>query len=246
VNNKFVFVTPVFNCQDKIAQTLMTMMSQSYNDWRAIIINDMSTDKTLRTIKKTIANCTFKDKFTIVDNKEKMGEVRNTLNASSMIDDDEIVVRLDGGDWLTENDTLWLLNQTYQDSKVDVAWTSHRWEYTTQNISAPLVLSHGQTVYDHPWVSSHLKTFRNSALKKVPIANFKDENGNFIMIACDQAVFLPMMHMSIMENRLVGHIPVICYHYSINLKDKELFTSERSIKQKNSAEWIRSRGFIKC
>lgn len=242
--NKFVFVTPAFNCQDDIAQTIHSMMSQSYKNWRAIIINDISTDKTLDTINGVVKGTIYAERFTVVDNVEKMGEVRNTLQAIKQIDDEEIVCRVDGGDWLTENDALWMLNNVYNNNAVDVAWTSHRWAYTPQNISGPLALKDGQSVYQHLWVSSHMKTFRCRRLRSVPEANFKDADGNYIMIACDQAVFLPMMHMTLGEKRLVEHLPVVCYHYSIDLHDKNLFVSDRSIRQKNSAEWIRARGFV--
>jgi hypothetical protein len=173
-----------------------------------------------------------------------MGEVRNTLNAAQMIEADEIVCRVDGGDWLTENDSLHILNEVYKTETVDVVWTSHRWAYTNTNISGPLNLTPGQTVYQHPWVSSHMKTFRKKRIDAVPDANFRDQDGNYITIACDQAVFLPMLHTAIRDRRQVGHIPLVCYHYNIDLNDRKLFQSERSIRQKNSAEWIRSRGFI--
>lgn len=243
-NNKFVFVTPVFNTEQEISQTLYSMMAQSYSDWRAIIINDMSTDNTLKVVQDITQNSSFHKNFKIIDNHEKMGEVRNTLNSICDIDDNEIVCRVDGGDWITENDTLHFLNTVYQNNDVEVAWTSHRWSYTGNNISGPLALVEGQTVYQHPWVSSHMKSFKTSRLRRVPDANFRDQDGNYIMIACDQAVFLPMLHTAIRERKVVGHIPHVCYHYSIDLQNKNLFYSERSYRQKTSAEWIRARGFL--
>jgi hypothetical protein len=204
----------------------------------------MSTDDTLKSIKDTTQNSRFANRFTIIDNVEKMGEVRNTLQASNLIEDDEIVCRVDGGDWLTENDCLKMLDGIYQDRSVDVIWTSHRWGYTNENISGPLTLRPDMTVYQHPWVSSHMKTFRCNRIRSVPDVNFRDEEGNYIMIACDQAVFLPMMHMTIRENRILGHVPSVCYHYSIDLHDKNLFKSDRAIRQKNSAMMLRARGFI--
>ena len=152
---------------------------------------------------------------------------------------------MDGGDWLTENDLLYILNGVYQDSQVAVAWTGHRWSYTTQNISGPLNLKPGQTVHQHPWVSSHLKTFRCSELKRVPDVNFRDADGNYIMIACDQAVFLPMMHMAHEEGKKLQFVPIVGYHYNIDLSNKNLFTNDRSVRQKISAETIRARGFLK-
>ena len=243
-DNKFVFVTPAFNCQEDIIQTIHSMMAQSYKNWRAIIINDISTDATLEAINKTTSGTIYADRFTVIDNTEKMGEVRNTLQAVNQIDDDEIVCRVDGGDWLTENDTLWMLDNVYKNNAVDIVWTSHRWAYTNQNISGPLALKDGQTIYQHPWVSSHMKTFRCHRIRTVPDKNFKDEDGNYITIACDQAIFLPMIHMSLLEKRLAGHLPLVCYHYSIDLQKPNLYHNERSYKQRDMALWIRERGFV--
>lgn len=235
---------PAFNCQEDIIQTIYSMMAQSYKNWRAIIINDISNDKTLEVIKKTTADTIYADRFNIIDNTEKMGEVRNTLQSVNQIDDNEIICRVDGGDWLTENDTLWMLNNVYKNDSVDIVWTSHRWAYTNQNISGPLTIKDEQTIYQHPWVSSHMKTFRCRRIRTVPDKNFKDEDGNYITIACDQAVFLPMIHMTLLEKRLAGHLPQVCYHYNIDLQKPNLYHNERSYKQRDMAIWVRERGFV--
>ena len=246
MNSKFVFVIPHYNCVEDIEKTLFSMVSQSYVDWRAIVIDDLSTDGSHDKVLEVTSSLPkrYSEKFTVIKNTRKHGEVENTLQAMGLIEDDEVVCRLDGGDWLTENDLLYVLNQVYQDDSVAVAWTAHRWSYTSQNISGPLNLSPGQSVYQHPWVSSHLKTFRCERLRKVPEANFRDSDGNYIMIACDQAVFLPMMHLSNMENKKLAFVPILGYHYNIDLSNKNLFTNERSLRQKISAETIRQRGFI--
>lgn len=244
MNNKFVFVIPYYNTKDDIAKTLYSTMAQSYNEWRAIVINDMSVDDGPSLVKHIVDGSIHKSKFTLIDRTEKHGEVRNTLVSLDSIDDNEIVCRLDGGDWLLENDLLWMLNESYKDSQLAVAWTAHRWSYTPRNISGQLNLRSGQTVYQHPWVSSHLKTFRAEQLRKVPTANFLTDSGEYIMIACDQAIFLPMMHLSHLEGKKLNFVPVVGYHYNIDLENKNLFTSQRSINQKMSAEMIRKRGFL--
>jgi glycosyltransferase involved in cell wall biosynthesis len=245
VNNKFVFVVPYYNAIDDISKTIYSMMAQSYENWRAILINDVSSDGGENLVQQICESSPIhKNKFTLINNNEKYGEVRNTLASIENIEDEEIVCRLDGGDWLLENDLLWILNQIYQNEKCAVTWTAHRWGYTNQNISGNLRLQARQTVYQHPWVSSHLKTFRCKQLKKVPKANFFTQDGQYIMIACDQAIFLPMMHLSIMEGKELNFLPLTAYHYNIDLGNKNLFTSQRAINQKMSAEMIRARGFI--
>lgn len=242
--NNFVFVVPYYNSGPDIVKTIHTMMAQSYDNWRAVLIDDMSTDNTPQIVKEVCDSSYYKGKFSLVSNLEKHGEVRNTLKSIESIDDTDVVCRLDGGDWLLENDLLWMMNNLYSNPKTAVVWTAHRWSYTTQNISGPLNLIGNQTVYQHPWVSSHLKTFRCGQLKKVPNANFKTNDGEYIMIACDQAIFLPMMHLSLAEGLELKFAPIVAYHYNIDLSNKNLFSSPRAINQKMSAEMIRERGFV--
>lgn len=244
MKNKFVFIVPYYNEINDIEKTINSMLSQSYDNWRAIMINDMSTDGSEVLVKSIVDASRKSDRFTLITTTEKHGEVRNTLSSLENIDDNDIVCRLDGGDWLTENDVLWLMNEAYQDPDLAVAWTAHRWGYTNKNISGAMTLKNDQTVYQHPWVSSHLKTFRAKRLKVVPKRNFFTDDNQYIMIACDQAIFLPMMHKSLLDGKKLLYIPVTGYHYNINLDDKKLFTSPRAVNQKMSAEMIRERGFL--
>jgi glycosyltransferase involved in cell wall biosynthesis len=240
----FVFLTPAYNCKLEIKKTLMSMISQSYDNWRAVFVDDVSTDGTGEYITSLSKKFGYEKRITVARREEKYGEVRNTIEELKYIAPNEVVVRLDGGDWLTENDTLYFLNEIYKKHDPAVCWTAHRWAYTNNNISNQMSLQPNMSVYQHPWVSSHLKTFRASALKKVDNKNFFDDDGNWIMIACDQAVFLPMMHLAIKDKQPLVFLPLVCYHYSIDLENPDLFTEDRSVKQKISAEWIRERGYV--
>ena len=246
MNNEtsFVFLIPSYNCENNIRQTLFSIFSQSYDNWRVILIDDVSTDKTTEVAINLVESLGCREKFNFIRREEKYGEVRNTVEEIEWIDNDEVVVRLDAGDWLTDNDTLYYLNCVYREHKPAVCWTSQRWAYTSYGISKQMNLQSNMSVYDHPWVSSHLKTFRASALKRVNPKNFFDDEGNWIMIACDQAVFLPMIHLAIKNKEPLVYLPLVCYHYNIDLEKPGLFTEDRSVKQKMSAEWIRERGYV--
>jgi glycosyltransferase involved in cell wall biosynthesis len=243
-DTNFVFLTPAYNCKKEIKNTLFSFFAQSYDNWRAIIIDDVSTDGTGDYVRELSKQCGFEDRVTVVTRKEKFGEARNTISEIENIDDKDVVCRVDGGDWLTENDCLYILNGLYKMHDPSVVWTAHRWSYTLQNISGPINLKEDATVYDHPWVSSHMKTFRAEKLKRVPKKNFLDEDGKWLMIACDQAIFLPMMHMSSMMGEKMMYLGLTCYHYNIDLEKSDLYTCDRSLKQKDTALWIRKRGFL--
>ena len=240
--NKFKIITPAYNCENDIEKTLMSVLGQTYKNWEMIIANDMSTDGTVKVIESFIEKHGIKDKVKILNREEKYGEVRNTLDITSNLDSDDIVVRLDAGDWLTDLGCFHIINNIYQEYDPAVLWTGHRWAWTTNCISGPI--DPKVSVYKQPWRSSHLKTFRVKDFEGINQKNFKDNDGNYIMIACDQAIFLPMMERARRKNRHLIFLPMLMYHYDINLEREDLFHNERSYAQKHSAEWIRERGYI--
>lgn len=246
MKNKFVFVIPAFNCEETIKKTLFSIIAQSYTDYRIIVCEDMSTDQTSQVVEDFKNKLSLGEQLVLFNRTEKYGEVRNTLSSLDLIEDDEIVCRLDGGDWLTDNDGLYVINEAYKTLNPAVLWTAHRWGYTGANISGPL--KDNISVYKQPWVSSHLKTFRKSSFKNINHNNFRDSSGNFIMIACDQAIFLPLLHKSLLEKRKCVFLPLVMYHYDFNLKDRdfvrEVSSSERAHRQARTALWIRERGYI--
>ena len=239
----FVFVTPAFNCQEEIRQTILSVCAQSYKNWRMVVYDDLSEDATSQVVEDMSRSLDLGEKLRVVSRTEKYGEVRNTYDAVQEIGNHEVICRLDAGDWLTETDCLHILDAVYRTHSPAVLWTKHRWAFTDHNISGPLT-SADANVYGHPWVSSHLKTFRRDAMNGINDKNYLDEDGEWIMIACDQAVFLPLLHKAYLDNRPRLFLPRVMYHYNIDLADPSLFTCDRSITQKVSAESIRERGYI--
>ncbi len=239
---KFRVITPAYNCQKEIEQTIISVVGQDYKDWSMTIIDDLSTDDTFEKCKNIAKKFHVEEKINVIKRKEKHGEVRNTLVEVEKLDEEDVVVRLDAGDWLTDLGCFTILDNIYKRYDPAVAWSAHRWSFTNTNISGPLDPS--KSVYEQPWRSSHLKTFRVKDFKGINPDNFMDTEGNFIMIACDQAVFLPMLERARRKNRPLVFIPHLMYHYNIDLERKDLFHNDRSYAQKHSAEWIRERGYI--
>lgn len=56
MNEQFLIsiITPAFNSQDYISQTIDSVIAQTYTNWEMIIVNDMSTDNTLEIINRYI------------------------------------------------------------------------------------------------------------------------------------------------------------------------------------------------
>lgn len=87
-------ITPAYNCEQFVAQTIRTVLAQTYPHWEMIIVDDASTDRTPEIIKS------FDDpriRYVRLDENVGGAEVRNTA------------LRLARGRWIAflDSDDLW-------------------------------------------------------------------------------------------------------------------------------------------
>lgn len=235
--SRFVFVIPAFNAEKTIGQTLISVIAQNHQDWKVIIRDDMSSDGTVAVANSIRAGFGLEGKIEIQSNSSKKWEVQNVLEMIRQCEDEDIICRLDADDWLTDLDILTILNHRYESEKVDAAWTAHRWSFSNYNISAPL--PDFADVYQHPWVTSHFKTFRKKLINEVGDENFRGEDGEYFRRIGDQAIYLPILHVAKKRH----FEPIVAYHYTIDMR-QETFQTDDAIFQKNEAEFLRRRGFV--
>jgi glycosyltransferase involved in cell wall biosynthesis len=237
--NRFVFVAPMHNASETLERMLHSLFGQSYSDWRLILIDDVSDPEHVKTCNQIIGRFHAHNyrKIDVTWNKEKKWEVANVLAGISRCDDDEIVCRIDADDWLTDLDALMILDSVYQQSGADAIWTAHRWAFSDKNISGSL--PEGADPYIHPWVSSHLKTFRKRLLNGVNDENYRGADGEYIKRTGDQAIYLPVLHRA--KKRVF--LPRVMYHYTI--KDvPETYQTDDARFQRDEGLFLRQRGFV--
>lgn len=230
---RVLFVIPCYNASKNLENIGASLISQTSDEWDAIIIDDISIDETYH-----VASQFRKDKFTVVKNSEKKFALKNIVETAREFDDldDIIIAVIDGDDYLCNTNTVQLLIDAYQQGH-DVVWTAHRWDVNNMNISRQI--PKGVDPYAWPWSSSHLRTFRASLLQKIHDDNFKDVNKEWFVRGYDQALMLPLLKVSSSH----CYIDEICYVYNINsvsipYRDYE----ERS--QISTINIVRARGFL--
>lgn len=234
----------MYNASDTLHRMLHSICGQSYENWKLILIDDVSSDNHAAASKKicqefkNMLDCRYKEKIVDVWNDQKKWEVANVLNGISMCDDEDIICRIDADDWLTELDCLSIIDSAYQQTGCDILWTAHRWGFSDKNISGPM--SQDTDPYKHPWVSSHLKTFRKRLLNEVNDENYRGEDGNYIRRAGDQAIYLPALYNS----KKKVFLPRVMYHYTINDVPETYQTSD-ALFQRDEAVFMRNRGYVK-
>jgi glycosyltransferase involved in cell wall biosynthesis len=231
----------MYNASATIQTMLHSICGQSYDSWRIILIDDVSSNEEKLSCKEVVDH--FKwlapEKIVLHQNNVKRWEVYNVLyGIRNYTKADDIVCRIDCDDWLTDLDALAFLNEAYKRSNAEAIWTMHRWGFTNRNISGPM--SPDADPYKHPWVSSHLKTFRRKLIDGVPFDNFTNMDGDIIKRAGDQAIYLPVLH----NTKKRGFMSACFYHYTINEQGGAVYQTADAKFQKQEADFLRQRGYV--
>ena len=228
----------MFNAAPHVSELVKSLQTQKNKNWKAIIIDDMSDDDTIFMVNHAIGN---DERFKFVVNKEKKYALKNVVENSLLAAKKEkcIIAILDGDDALCNDNTVGLILDAYKDDDVGTVWTAHKWDINNMNVSKELPSNIRVNPYEYPWVSSHLKTFRSDLLLEINQENFKDLNGDWFKRGYDQALYLPLIHLSIKRK----YIDEVCYLYRINsnsMKHREWKEQD----QLNTVKLVRARGFI--
>ena len=236
------FITPVYNTSHQLKELYDSLKEQTNKNWKWIILNDASIDDTLE-IAKIIEK---KDsRVTVHNNKKKKFALKSICdylyNKHSDLDMGKIFAIINGNDLLCNENTVDIVLKEYSDNPaLDVLWTSHTWDINSINLSKDLPAN--VNPYQYPWVSSHLKSFKLDVFRKISEKNFKDIDDNWFERGCDQAIYLPILHLA-KERKFLDEI---CYLYRLNSRSAANENQRQIIeKQSKAVRYIRARGFVK-
>lgn len=116
----FVIIVPSYNNSAFVEKNLRSIFSQSYKNYRVIYIDDHSADDTYLKAKNLIADLQQTHRTELIRNEQNLGALANLYNAIFRCHDYEIVVLVDGDDFLAHEHVLSTLNQAYQIGRAHV------------------------------------------------------------------------------------------------------------------------------
>ena len=210
----YKIIIPFYNVEEWIVKCIKSLKIQEYSNFQCILVDDMSTDNTMEVVGKLIEK---DSRFTYILNKSKRYALQNVADAIeySKPNNDDIILILDGDDWLASSKVLTKLNEVYEDNNCMLTYGSYvQFPSATRGIEPSAYNSQviaGNNFREDSWRASHLKTFKYELWTHLDLEDLKDEEGNFFKTAYDQAFMLPLLELSAERSRF---IPDIMYVYN--------------------------------
>jgi len=238
MNYKFDIVVPLYgDCTSNLYNLINSVKEQDYANWEIHLAADLIS-------KETKSECqlweSLEDRITYYPNKQnrRMYALKNICRVVDKLESDSIVGIIDGDDQLMNAQTFNLIQRSYNNG-YGVVWTKNIWDQYNVNNSSDH-FDDEKNAYDHPWVSSHFRTFPLKYYKLIDKKNFKDQDGGWFQRCYDQALMLPIIELCHRDNRETCCIPKACYIYRGRYNDN----GESLAYQQELEKFIRKRGYV--
>ena len=199
-NHLFIVVIPFYNAENWIEKCINSVKNQTYEKYNCILIDDLSSDKSFTIAKKLIK----KDKkFNLIKRNTKSHAALNIAKGISFINPlpDDIIINLDGDDWLENKYVFEILNKKYNQYKCWMTYGSYKtWPDNNRGLFSRKIsdeIINKQSYRENTWMSSHLRTYKFKLWNKINQRDlFNEETGKPIKAVGDQAIMFPLLEMS--------------------------------------------------
>ena len=216
LNTHFKIIIPLYNVEKWVRACIRSIKRQDYENYQCIIIDDMSTDNSAKIIREELEGC---ENFIFVKNEVKKYALRNIYEAIELSNpsEEDVIVTVDGDDWLASNEVLKKLNGVYKEEKCLLTYGSYA-EYPSGkkgkfSREIPASIEKERSYRKNQWSASHLRTFKYDLWKRIKKEDLLDSDNNFYEMAWDLAFMFPMLEMSGNKNK---YIDDILYVYNVS------------------------------
>lgn len=234
--------------------TLKSIFSQRYSNFRVIIVDDCSTDNNVEVIQKFIDNHNLSSRVTFIKNDKRHRKLFNLYRVLYECHDDEIVFMVDGDDSIHGQDVFSYINEIYNDDNIWFTYGQYRNVPASQAIAwghkelgycrpVPKHIQRKQAYRSYSFVYMHPRSFRAWLFKLVKLQDLIAEKiegfeNDFYPASNDVAMYFPMVEMAHTHIKFISKILYIRNLYSdiVGFKvDRRLqITSAREIRKKNN------------
>jgi len=201
-------VIPSYGNRAWLSRTLASVLEQDYGNYRVFYTDDGSADGSAEAARQFLADHPARGRVTFIENDRRRGAMANLYAMIHRCRDEEIVLTLDGDDWLAHEGVMQRINEVYQDEDVWLTWGQYRSfpdDAPGCADAIPAEIVEANAYREYLWCSSHLRTFRAWLFKRIEKADLMVE-GQWAPMAWDLAMMFAMLEMSGPRTRFIGDV----------------------------------------
>ncbi len=191
----FTITSTCYNAEKYIARCIESVQRQTYEHWSHTVIDAASTDAT--SLKAQQAMKARPDGVVEVNSVfSRLSALENAYNVWMTLPPDEVIVWLDGDDWLATDHALEILARAYA-GPVEPWVTYGQFMFATGEMGFAGPYAPGESArHSNYWRATHLKTFRAGLVQQLDPSDLKNEQGEFCDLAIDRAVMYPLLELA--------------------------------------------------
>lgn len=216
--NNFIVTVPYYNSK-WIDKCLDSIKCQTYKNFKVRIFDDASTDGSYDVAQKWL-NKNGDDRFSIFRSEVNGGSGMGghiTAIDSAPLDDEDIIVNVDGDDWLADDGVLDHLDKIYNKGAL---MTYGQFEPVGKEYAKPCAKVPDATKYRKSGLwktksyASHLRTFKKKAFDKIDRKDFIDphDHSKFLQKASEMPLVFGLLE--ICGNKRAVFVSRLMYIYN--------------------------------
>lgn len=231
-DNRLMVVSAFHNAGSYLKKNLESLLNQNYTNFGVIYIDDASTDDCGHILPEE------DDRITIIKNKKKRGSAFNLQQAIlNHCQPEDIVLLVDGDDWLIDKTVLSQVNDYYNAHECWVMYSQFQYADGTRGFCEPFASPKDLLVQRAHWRTSHLKTFKAGLFQHIQCIDseyqcLKNESGEWLQSAVDAAIMFPLIELAGFAK--VRYFDQVLYVYNDN---NEYNHHKRNMKQQSQNYW---------
>ena len=193
--SRVIVVSCNYNGNKFVKKCLTSVFRQTLQPAFHYFIDDISSDGCLDYVYETKKELNI-DYLNVVKNKQKKYKIRNLFELinSDLIQDDDIIINIDGDDWLFNEHVIKEIKETYDNEDIEYLYSNFVFSHNYYLGISNDIPDKNWCPYNCSWITSHISTFKAKNFKEIKKENFLDENGNWFKMGCDQAYILPILY----------------------------------------------------
>jgi FkbM family methyltransferase len=231
---RIVVISPFWNAENYIEKHIRSVAAQDYYNYLHILINDASTDNSRQIAERTIKDVNTSS-IVLINKEQNNGCIRNQLSAiDEFVNKEDIVILLDGDDWLVNNNTIFKYYNDLYDQDYEFTYGS-MWS-VVDNIPLiaqeyPAEVKKNKTYRSHHFnwkiPYTHLRTCLGKHFQDLDETKFKI-NGEWMKSGADNPLFYELIEQVELE-KIYCNREIVCYYNDANpLNDYKVRSEEQN------------------